>query len=239
MWSAMDAGVVQVTQIVGGIVLVRLLTPHDYGLAAMALIFPSLVLLLSDFAMGAALIQRKMITQADRSTVFWFSTAVGVCLTLGGVAPIWSAGVLLRRTRGATAVRRRVADVRARGPSDHASLPDAARHAVPADTPSRGERGSGEHDRRDHRGVARRRAWALIAGAIAQALTATVLIWIASSWRPSLTFSMRSLRDLGSYGVNLLGSNVVNYLRNNADSLLVWNVSWAPPRLARTAFRSI
>ena len=221
MWSAMDAGVVQVTQIVGGIVLVRLLTPHDYGLAAMALIFSSLVLLLSDFAMGAALIQRKTITEADRSTVFWFSTAVGVCLTLGGVALSGP----LASFYGEPAVQPLFAVV-------SLTFVLVALQTTPASLMQRDMQYRLIHLRVASAAVVSTiaaitaallgaGAWALIAGAIAQALTATVLIWIASSWRPSLTFSMRSLRDLGSYGVNLLGSNVVNYLRNNADSLLV------------------
>lgn len=221
MWSAIDAGVVQVTQIVGGIVLVRLLTPHDYGLAAMALIFSSLVLMLSDFAMGAALIQRKTITEADRSTVFWFSTAIGVCLTIGGVALSGP----LADFYGEPAVQPLFAVV-------SLTFVLAALQTTPASLMQRDMQYRLIHLRVASAAVVSMiaaitaallgaGAWALVTGSIAQGLTATVLIWAASSWRPSLTFSMDSLRDLGSYGVNLLGSNVVTYVKNNADSLLV------------------
>src|SRR5579864_2609672 len=85
-WSMVMVGVMQLSRVVFGIALARLLTPREYGLAGMALVFSSLVLTFSDLSMGAGLVQRKKISEADRSTVFWTSAVVGVLLTLGGVA---------------------------------------------------------------------------------------------------------------------------------------------------------
>ena len=53
------AGGLQLTRAVVAIAVARLLTPEEYGLAALALVFASLVLVFSDLALGAALIQRK------------------------------------------------------------------------------------------------------------------------------------------------------------------------------------
>ena len=69
-----------VTRFAVAIILAHLLSPHDYGLAAMVLAFSALVYLFSDLSFGTALIQRKEITEADRSTVYWTSVGAGAPL---------------------------------------------------------------------------------------------------------------------------------------------------------------
>ena len=51
------------TRAVVAVVIARLLTPDEYGLAALAIVFSSLVMVFSDLALGAALIQRKTLTR--------------------------------------------------------------------------------------------------------------------------------------------------------------------------------
>ena len=53
----------QLTRALAAIAIARLLTPEEYGLAALALVFASLVLVFSDLALGAALIQRKELSE--------------------------------------------------------------------------------------------------------------------------------------------------------------------------------
>ena len=55
----------------------------------MVLVFASLVPVFSDLALGAALVQRATLTEADRSTVFWTSAAVGLAFTLLGFGASW------------------------------------------------------------------------------------------------------------------------------------------------------
>ena len=68
------------------LVLARLLAPHDWGLAAMVLVFSGFVVVFTDNALGTALIQRRQLIRGDRSTVFWVSAGVGLVLTLAGIA---------------------------------------------------------------------------------------------------------------------------------------------------------
>ena len=86
VWKALSILVKQGSRVIVGIVLARLLTPEDYGLAALVLVFSSLVFIFSDLSLGAALVQRARITEKDRSTVFWVSVAAGVVCTLVGFA---------------------------------------------------------------------------------------------------------------------------------------------------------
>ena len=111
-WKIVSQIVLQVSRIAVAVVLARLLTPSDYGLAAMVLVFSSLVVVFSDLALGAALVQRKHLTEADRSTVFWTSVAAGVALhARSAIALAGPARRLLRRARGPAAVRGAVAEL--------------------------------------------------------------------------------------------------------------------------------
>ncbi len=64
----------QLARMVVALVLARMLTPHDWGLAAMVLVFAGFVVVFTDSALGTALIQRRDISEDDRSTVFFVST---------------------------------------------------------------------------------------------------------------------------------------------------------------------
>ena len=85
-WKLTSTTVIQVSRIVTAVLLARLLSPHDYGVAGMVLVASSLVLVFADMAFGAALVQRENITELDRSTVFWTNVVGGALFTLGGIA---------------------------------------------------------------------------------------------------------------------------------------------------------
>src|SRR4051812_20435380 len=76
----------QLLRLVVTAVLARLLTPHDYGVAGMVIVFAALVEIFGDLALGAALVQRSKFTDTDRSTAFWVSIAAGATFTVLGVA---------------------------------------------------------------------------------------------------------------------------------------------------------
>ncbi len=71
----------QLTRAVVAIIIARLLTPDEYGLAALAIVFASLVMVFSDLALGAALIQRKTLSEQDKNTAFWLTVGSGVAFT--------------------------------------------------------------------------------------------------------------------------------------------------------------
>src|SRR5439155_6662299 len=68
-WKGASQVFLQSSRIVVALVLARLLSPHAYGVAGMVLVVTSLVLVFSDVALGAALVQRRSLSERDRSTV--------------------------------------------------------------------------------------------------------------------------------------------------------------------------
>src|SRR5215218_11515133 len=85
VWVGASQAGGQLTRLAAAIAVARLLTPDEYGLAALALVFASLVMVFSDLALGAALIQRKTLSEVDRDTAFWVTAASGVVFTIIGV----------------------------------------------------------------------------------------------------------------------------------------------------------
>ena len=85
-WKAASQLVFQASRIAVAVILARLLTPHDYGLAGMVMVVGLFALVFSDLALGAAIVQRAHLTDEDRSTVFWASIAAGVFFTVTGIA---------------------------------------------------------------------------------------------------------------------------------------------------------
>jgi PST family polysaccharide transporter len=63
-------------------VLARLLSPNDFGLIAMVVVFTNFVRIFRDFGLTAALIQRKELTEEQLSSSFWINILTGLVLTL-------------------------------------------------------------------------------------------------------------------------------------------------------------
>ena len=228
-WSLGGSVLLQVLRIVFAVAMARFLTPHEYGLAGMALVFSALVLAFSDLSLGIGLVQRREITEDDRSTVFWTSVVVGVALTAGGVAlsgplasfygepdvqPLFAVlslsfvigslgathAALLQREMNFKATSIRLTASTFLGGGTGVALAAA---------------GFG--------------AWAFIAQALVIAVVSTTLLWHAQPWRPRMVFSTGSLRDLGSFGIRVFGVRVLDYVRTNGDKLLVGRVLGTSP----------
>lgn len=76
-WSAGLQTASQVLNFILGIYLARLLTPTDFGLVAMVLVFIAFSELLTNFGLSSAIIQKQNITQSHYYSAYWFSAALG------------------------------------------------------------------------------------------------------------------------------------------------------------------
>lgn len=220
-WKITSQVSLQSIAFVTTLVLVRLLTPTDFGLAAMALVFVSLAFLIADLGLSSALIQRPTLTEEDRSTAFWTSVALGLVLTglgilLAGplaslyhherVKPLFAVLSLtflftaLGSTQGSLLVR----DMRFRSLELRTIVSTAVSAATAIVLAILGF------------GV-----WAIIAQSLANSGVSTLLLWRSSSWRPRLTYSTASLRGLIGFSGFVFGSSLLSYLSANADNFLI------------------
>lgn len=71
-----------VLQIFSAIILARLLTPADFGLAAIVVVLTSFAPFLIDFGFGDAIIQRSKITRGQVNSLFWLSSGIGLAVAV-------------------------------------------------------------------------------------------------------------------------------------------------------------
>ncbi len=79
-WSFVDNFSRQGITFLTGIILARLLSPHDFGLVGLLAIFIAISQTLIDSGFGVALIRKQNCTQADYSTIFFFNLGMGIAL---------------------------------------------------------------------------------------------------------------------------------------------------------------
>lgn len=82
LWSSIDIGVRSLIQFVVSIVLARLLSPTDFGIYALTLVFAALANILVDGGFSTALIQRRQVTHQEQTAVFWYNMLVAFLLGL-------------------------------------------------------------------------------------------------------------------------------------------------------------
>jgi O-antigen/teichoic acid export membrane protein len=223
-WKGSSQVFLQVSRLAVAVVLARLLAPEQYGLAAMAVVVTTLVLVFSDLALGAALVQRRTLSEEDRSTVFWTATGAGVFFTLLGIA---AAGPIAS-FYGQPDVKPLVAVlslsflVTSLGTTQSALLTRelsfrSLELRMMAGTVAGAAVGIGS-------ALLGAGAWAIIFQQLAISVVSTTLLWLVSPWRPRLTFSLASLRDLGGFSGAVFGQRLLYYLHANVDKVLVGRV---------------
>jgi O-antigen/teichoic acid export membrane protein len=79
-WTTIDRFGQQAVQFIIGLILARLLSPEDYGLLGLVMIFATLSFVLIESGFGQALIRKKDATELDFNTIFYFNIFVSVLL---------------------------------------------------------------------------------------------------------------------------------------------------------------
>lgn len=224
IWKLASVGLSQVLNTVVFVALARLLAPKQLGIAAMAMVATAFVITYSNFGLGAALVQKPVITETDRSTVFWASTALGAIMAgiCVAIAPLVAAFYhtpevasllevlslsFLFTGLGSThrelqfrAMNFRVLEIRLMA----AGLVGGVATLVLA--------------------VAGAGPWAIIVGDVASAAVSTALLLALGGWRPHFIMSLTSLRELGGFGLRFMGGATFTTLNSNADNILVGRV---------------
>ncbi|HEY1238402.1 MAG TPA: oligosaccharide flippase family protein, partial [Solirubrobacterales bacterium] len=80
-WKLTGQVFVQGMRLATVMILARLLTPTDYGAAAVAIALTSFAPTVADMGMSTALVQIEDAPQRVRSTTFWGGLAFGLALT--------------------------------------------------------------------------------------------------------------------------------------------------------------
>lgn len=211
----------QILNLAFSVVMARLLVPEDYGLLAMASVFTGVVFFVLDLGLSAAIVQRPDLKERQISSVFWINVAMGLIMTLLGVAFSWpiaqfynSPGVQpiiialsfnfilfsLGATQGALLTRQ----------MDFKTLQLRTLIAQVVSVVcaiALAFLGYG--------------VWSLVARILIAALVEVVLMWSVSNWHPNWSFSWADVRELSGFSSDVFTSNVLIYIGRNTDNLLI------------------
>ncbi len=214
-------GIQFVVQSVSTVVLARLLTPSDFGLVAMVVAITGLATAFADLGLSEATIQRKEITHAQVSALFWVNAAIGLGLTLitMSLAPVlaWfyheprlvlitliasltfligglrvQPDALLKRQMRFSAIAFR--DVTSMG----LAVPIAILIAL---------RGGGY--------------WALVSVPLTSNTIVMILSWVMVKWRPSWPRRGADVASMIAFGGNVAASYMIINLSRSADNVLI------------------
>lgn len=209
-------------QLLQVVILARLLTPEDYGLMAIAGVSIGVASLVTDCGLSAAFIQRRDISEEERSSLFWLAIGLGTVATLGlfFAAPIIA--VLLGDERLTPVLQACAAIPLLMSSVQHlkATAEKNFEFRVLAWVETGGLL-SGFFSML-WLGLNGYGVFALVIGALVVAGTELVFAWglLAKGWRPQAIFSAGLVLPFLRFGLATTGGNLVNQLTLCTDLLL-------------------
>ena len=220
-WSAVDNIANQGVTFLVGLVLARLLTPHEYGLIGYIMILVAVFNSIVDSGFSNALIRKKDAGQTDYSTAFIFNLAVSVVL----MAAIYLLAVpfsrffrepqlvLLVRVMSVIIIINALALVQRTRLVKNVDFKTQTKASLISSLTSAGV---GLGMAFGGLGV-----WSLVGQQISRQLVNTVCLWLLNRWKPSREFSWSSFREMFGFGWKLLVSGLIDTVWREISQLVI------------------
>lgn len=228
LWSGGARIAQQILQFGLSVILARLLSPAEYGLMAMVMVFTGFAGMLADAGFNPALVQRKDLRQEHIHTVFWITLGSGFLLTTvtfllapllaaffktPTLAPIFQA-ISLNFIFGGlgnvpSALLQRRMEFRLIAKVEIGALIISGVMGVAMAMTGMG-------------------VWSLVGQSLASALLIGVFRCWASRWLPKPIFCRTAFKEIWEFSGSLYGFNFINYWGRNADNLIVGKFFGAP-----------
>jgi len=208
-WNMSERVGLRLVQFLPTILLARLLSPDEFGLMGMLVIFTLLAEVFLDSGFGAALIQKKDADFTDECSIFYFNIFVGMVivallfLAAPWIAAFYNQPALIAMTRWLsldillksftliqTTLLTRQLDFKTQIKANLSATLLGGAAGVAAAYAGWG-------------------AWSLVAQTLASSAIRAVAMWRMSAWRPALVFSLASLKSMFTFGSNMLFSSLL------------------------------
>lgn len=220
-WSVVRKWGSRLINLVVFTILARLLATEAFGLVALGGTYVAFIRVFVDQGFADALIQRDELTEAHPDTAFWVNLALSVVFVVVsvGAAP-WIGWLFDEPELGPVVVGLSpsfvlialagVQEALFERDLDYRTL--AVREFVAALF------GGGVGVTMAYTGYG---VWSLVGLLLGERTAAVVVLWTASSWRPGFKVGLKPFKDLFSFGVNVLGTNLLGYVNRRADNLII------------------
>lgn len=226
LWQAIRI----LTQLVGTVVLARLLTPDAFGLIAMVTSLVGIGEILRDFGLTSAAVQAKSLDKKQKSNLFWINSAIGFALTAVVffcaplIAQLYGEPELTDLTRAlsftfafnglATQFR---AELNRRMRFSALNVVDTLPAVVGLVSAAVIAAVTGS-------------VWALVSQQIVGAVLGLVLAVSLARWMPRLPSRHAEMKSLLTFGGGVLGTQGVAYVTKNIDNIAI-GIVWGPVSL--------
>jgi PST family polysaccharide transporter len=215
----------RILTLVATAILARLLTPREFGLVALAIMFMFIFETLADLGVSQALVVVKDDVELEHAeTVFVWTVALGVGFSAltAALSPLAALFFDQPRLTGILAVLGLRFFLRSLSATHFAlaqkRIDFRARTAAQlSDVTTRGLTAIGL-------AIAGFGVWSLVLGYIAGSVALTVMLWTMVPWRPKLKPQRAHLRSMLSFGGKLSGVNLVTAIETNLDYLFIGRV---------------
>ena len=220
-WSMIERFATQGVQFLFGIILARLLSPDDYGIIAMPLVFLAIAQCIIDSGFSTALIRKPELTEDDLSTAFYFNIGIGIlCYAvlffsspliadfyhtpiLSSLLKVTALAVLFNPLCAVQqAILTRKIDFKTQA---IVSLSGAVVSGI-----------VGLYMAYNGFGV-----WSLVFQQVGGYVMRTILLWVLGKWKPKRKWSWESFHYLWGFGSKLLGSALLDTIYNNIYPIVI------------------
>lgn len=205
-------------------ILARILNPKDFGVVGMVTAVIGVFSVFRDFGLSAAAVQRTTVTREQSSNLFWINLLVGavLCVTIMAISPLVAVFYHEPRLVGVTLILATGFLSNAAGVQHSALLEREMRFTTLAVIDatallvstaigiSMALMGSGY--------------WALVATASLYPLGYTIGLWLSTRWLPGKPQRGAGIRSMMHFGVKVTANNLIMYLANNLDKVLLGRV---------------
>ena len=206
------------------IVLARLLTPYDFGLIELLVVFSGISDIIVDSGFSQAVIKDNSASEKDLSSVFWVNVSLGIVvyvllfLAAPFIARFYEAPLLkdLSRIVFLTVVFNSFSVIQNANFSRSLNFKPYSIACICGIVISgsvailMARLGYG--------------VWALAVNLACFSFVRMAVLWIQSSWHPSFAFSSSSVKKYFSFGVNLLIQGLLDKIVTNLESLIIGKI---------------
>jgi len=221
LWSFIERSAAQIITFIVGIILARLLSPREFGLLGMMMVFIAVSSVFIQSGFNQALIRKNDCTENDFSTVFYFNLLISIVfyfilffsaglisdfydeprlqqlIRVLGLGLIINALTIVQRTK----ITKRIDFRLLTKISVISSILSGLVGIIMA--------------------IMGYGIWSLVAKTISMYFITGVLLWLWNNWKPKLIFSISSFKELWSFGSRLMILGVFDAIHREVYQIVI------------------
>ncbi len=221
MWKLLERFSSRGISLVISVVLARLLTPDDYGLIALTVVFTNLSEILIDSGFGTALIRKDSVDEGDYACVFAISSVISTILylVLFFIAPFVASYYAKPELTSIFRIMSLVLFIQAFASTRNAFVNRNMQFKLlmKCNTVAAIVSGVvGIFFASVGFGV-----WSLVIQRLMQQSLVTLFLFVKLKWFPRFRFSIEKFKNLFGFSAGVVGASLINYVENCVNSLVI------------------